>query len=98
MVVTIVNSLYNTYVVGQLVVLTVPPPYGMYQANELTAEILAINGTQFSLDVNSTNFDVFVVPVGVTKSQPASLAPGGSRNIYNSPQEPFQALNGTIGN
>lgn len=98
MVVTIIDSIYNTYVVGQLVVLTIPPAYGMFQANELRAAIIAINGTNFSLDVNSTNFDVFVVPSGVTISQPASLAPGGSQNIYNSTVEPFQSLNGSVGN
>lgn len=98
MVVTIVNSLYNTYVVGQLVCLTIPPAYGMYQANELTAQIIAINGSQFSLDINSSGFSPFVTPSGVTISQPASLAPAGSRNLDNVSTEPFHSLNGNTGN
>lgn len=98
MVVTIINSIYNTYVVGQLVCLTIPPAYRMFQANELTAEIIAISGTNFSLNVNSSGFDTFVVPSGVKISQPASLAPAGSKNIYNTTVEPFQALNGNQGN
>lgn len=98
MVVTIVNSLYNTYVVDQLVCLTVPPAYGMYQANELTAKIIDINGTQFSLNVNSSAFDAFVVPSGITISQPASLAPAGSRNLDNIFNEAFHSYNGNTGN
>lgn len=98
MVVTIVNSLYNTYVIDQLVCLTVPPAYGMYQANELTAKIIDINGTQFSLNVNSSAFDAFVVPSGITISQPASLAPAGSRNLDNIFNEAFHSYNGNTGN
>lgn len=100
MVVTIIDSIYNTYVVGQLVCLTVPPAYGMFQANELTAEIIAINGDNFSLNKDSRNFDVFVLPGASVPppSKPASLAPAGSRNSYNTTAEPFRALNGSIGN
>ncbi len=100
MVVTITNSIYNTYVVGQLVCLTVPASYGMFQANELTGEILDINNTNFSLNINSSNFDAFVIPGPSVPppSVPASLAPAGSRNIYNITAEPFRALNGNIGN
>jgi|GEM_PF-1272821 len=96
MVVTFTNSIYNTYVLGQLVTLTVPPPYRMIQANELTGKIIAINGSTFSLDIDSRNFDTFVIPNPAsipTPSQPASLAPGGSRNNYNVTLEPFQSLN-----
>lgn len=94
MVVTFVNSLYNTYVLGQLVCLTVPSSYGMFQANELTAPILAINGANFSLDIDSRGFDAFVDPSPSLPppSEPASLAPAGSRNIYETLNEPFHSL------
>lgn len=100
MVVTIVDSIYNTYVAGQLVCLTVPPQYGMFQANELTAKIIAIDGDDFSLNVNSTNFDVFSIPGDSLPppSRPASLAPAGSRNSYETRQTPFHSLNGNQGN
>ncbi len=100
MVVTVTNSIFNTYSVGMLVTLTIPPQYGMTQANELTGEIIDISGTNFTLDINASNFDVFVIP-GVSfppPSRPASLAPGGSRNIYNVTNAPFRALNGEVGN
>jgi hypothetical protein len=89
----------NTYIVGMNVRLTVPRPYGMYQANNLTGTITAINGSNFSLNINSSLFDPFVIPSGNVET-PASIAPSGSRNLqYNNStdQVPFQSLN-NIGN
>ena len=89
----------NTYIPGQLVRLTVPISYGMFQANGLVGEILSVNGLDFTLNINSRGFDTFVVP-SASAEQPASLAPAGSRNLAFSNttnQVPFQSLN-NIGN
>jgi hypothetical protein len=97
MVVTVVDSIYNTYQVGQLVCLSVPSSYGMFQANELTAEILAINSLNFSLKVNATQFDTFATP-GASfppPSKPASLAPAGCKALYTVTTEPFHSLTNT---
>lgn len=100
MVVTIVNSIYNTYLVGQLVHLTVPETYGMFQADQLTGQIVAINGLDFYLDIDATQFNTFVIPA-VYQTRPASLAPAGSRNLEinntNVHIEPFRSL-GNFGN
>jgi hypothetical protein len=88
-----------TYQAGMNVRLTVPQPYGMYQANGLVGTILAIEGFNFSLSLDSSGFDPFVIPSGNVE-QPASIAPYGSRNLqYNNStdQVPFQSLN-NIGN
>jgi len=89
----------NSYIPGQMVRLTVPRPWGMYQANGLTVKIMSINSTTMLLDLDSTNFDAFVD--GSSSSvTPASLAPAGSRNLEfnNSTNDvPFQSLN-NIGN
>lgn len=101
MVITFTNSTYNTYVVGQLVHLNIPPAYGMFQANQLNAAILSINSNTFSVDVDSSGFDAFTVPNPLAfpvPSQPATISPGGSRNIYNTQSEPFHSLNGGVGN
>jgi hypothetical protein len=87
----------NVYIPGQLVYLSIPFDYGMYQANALTAQIIAVNGNEFSVNVNSTQFDPFVVPSGDVE-QPALLTPAGSRNTYNFTTLPFHALNGLVGN
>ncbi len=70
----------NTYIAGQLVKLTVPITYKMFQANGLVGQILEVNGSNLSLDIDSRHFDVFTVPA-TGKLQPASLAPSGSRNL-----------------
>lgn len=98
MVVTsVVNSVTeaNTYIPGMLVRLLVPSSYGMYQANNITAEITAVNGLDFTLNVDSSGFDPFVVPAS-TAEQPASMAPAGSRNLQydnSTSQVGFQSLN-----
>lgn len=96
MVLTLAST--NQYAVGQLVTLTVPNSYGMFQANELTGKILSVSGSgiNISLDLDSTLFDVFAVPP-TGAEQPASIAPGGARNIYNNTTVPFHNLN-NIGN
>lgn len=102
-VITITNSIYNTYIAGQLVHLNIPPAYGMYQADQLTVEILSVDvtGTMFSVDLDTRGFDVFTVPSPFAfpvPSEPASLSPGGANNIYNTNIVPFHSLNGTMGN
>ncbi len=101
MVVTIVDSAVNSYVVGQLVRFTVPKNYGMIQANGLTGEITNINALDFTVAIDSTYFDVFTVPPTLSAvEKPASLSPAGSRNLVinnNTQRVPFQNLN-NIGN
>lgn len=97
MVITVEDSpTSNVYIPGQLVYLTVPVGYGMYQANGLTVQIIAVDGDNFTVALDSTQFDPFVTPLyGV---QPASLAPAGARNTYNFTTLPFRSLNGMVGN
>lgn len=89
----------NTYISGMNVRLLVPRSYGMYQANNLVGTIQSIIGSNFTLNLDSTQFDAFVVPSGNVE-QPATIAPFGSRNLQynnNTDQVPFQSLN-NIGN
>jgi hypothetical protein len=90
----------NTYIPGMVVKLVVPKSYGMFQANGLFGKILNVIGSIFTLALDSSNFDPFVVP-GATAEQPASIVPSGSNNtqydnttVYNLP---FKSLN-NIGN
>lgn len=86
----------NSYVIGQLVHLTIPSSYGMPEANQLTGQILAIDGLNFTLNINSTQFGAFVIP-STYQEQPASLSPAGSRNLYNYQEVPFHSK-GNFGN
>ncbi len=96
---TVPSTGSNTYQLNQLVLLTVPRTWGMYQANGLTGKILGVNSTTMALDIDSTYFDAFV-DASSSSYTPASLAPAGSRNLEYSNstrQLPFQSLN-NIGN
>lgn len=93
------NPRVNTYKISMNVKLYVPQTYGMYQANGLVGTILSISGNDFTLNLDSTSFDAFVIPVSSGES-PASLSPYGSKNLeYDNLtlEVPFQSLN-NIGN
>lgn len=88
----------NTYIVGMAVRLVVPVTYKM-QANNLVGTITNISGLNFTLNIDSSQFDPFSVPSGNVIA-PATLCPNGSRNLqYNNSTNnvPFQSLN-NIGN
>jgi hypothetical protein len=88
----------NVYIPGQLIYLSVPSDYGMYQANALTVEIIAVTTAQFTVALDSTQFDAFSAPPsGYMYPRPATLSPAGSRNIYNFTTLPFHSI-GNFGN
>jgi hypothetical protein len=92
-------SMPNNYVAQQLIYFSVPSDYGMEQINAKTAEIISVDPTNliFTVAIDTTVFDPFVIPT-TSKQVPASLAPAGSRNLYNTQQVPFRSVNGQIGN
>lgn len=91
-------STANQYIAGQVVYFSVPFSYGMFQINGLSSTIQSVDVTNliFTMDINTTLFDAFTVPV--SGEQPATLSPSGAHNIYNITTVPFHALNGTVGN
>lgn len=92
---TVPSTSSNTYVVNQLVRLTIPRTWGMHQANGLVGHIMDVDSTTMQLDIDSNYFDAFV-DGSATSVTPASLSPSGSRNLeFNntSRQVPFQSLN-----
>lgn len=52
----------NQYETGLIVRLVIPFVYGMVQANNILAPITVIDTSSFSVDVDGTNFDPFVIP------------------------------------
>ncbi len=94
MVVTVTTP--NSYVLGQVIHLTVPEDYGMLQADQLNGKITSISGLNFSLNIDATQFDAFVTPIAGV--MPASISPAGSNNIYNFNFVPFHSINGQVGN
>jgi len=90
-------SIANTYVIGQLCYFSVPFTYGMFQMDGLTGKILDIVGLNFYTNIDSSQFDAFVLP-SAGKEKPASLCSAGSRNIYNFTNVPFHSVDGSVGN
>lgn len=95
MVITVTES--NNYIAGQVIHLTVPYDYGMIQADQMNVLITSVDGLDFTVQADSTQFDAFVVPSG-NVVKPASLSPAGSRNIYNYSTVPFHSEDGNVGN
>jgi hypothetical protein len=87
----------NTYVVGQVVNFFVPEDYKMVGIQGKNGEIIAINGLNFTVDLDTRLFNAFVIPSGLFVIQPATLSPSGSRNIYNNTTVPFHSA-GNFGN
>jgi hypothetical protein len=54
--------IYSYYVAGMKVGFNIPTAFGMTQLNGLNVQILAVNGMQLTLDLNTTNFNVFAYP------------------------------------
>jgi len=93
------NPRVNTYKIGMNIKLYIPRTYGMYQANGLIGTILGLSGNVFTINLDSTLFDTFSIPITQVES-PASLSPFGSRNLeYDNftNDVPYKSLN-NIGN
>ena len=95
---TITVADVNNYIIGQLITLTVPESYGMYQANGLTTAITNIDptGLIFTVAIDATQFDPFVIPA-MFQPMPAQLTSAGARNLWNFTSLPFRSLT-NVGN
>ena len=58
----VTTSFAHNYVSGMYVRLYVPDSYGMVQANQLLGLITVTSSTQFTISIDTRNFDPFVVP------------------------------------
>lgn len=59
---TVTTTFDNQYETGLIVRLDLPPAVGMQQANGLKGAITVINDTTFTIDIDTTHFDVFAIP------------------------------------
>lgn len=59
----VTTTFANQYITGTVVRLDIPYACGMQQANQLTGEISVISPTTFSINIDTTLFDVFSIPV-----------------------------------
>lgn len=73
------NHQYNS---GLIVRIYVPLGFGMTQMNQLEAPITVVNDTQFTVPIDTTGFDPFVIPAYQPGSfgTPAQVVPVGEIN------------------
>ena len=57
-----INPGTHNYSTGLIARLYVPDGFGMVQLNGLDIPITVVNDTQFTIPIDTTNFDAFVVP------------------------------------
>lgn len=58
----VTTSFDHQYETGDIVRLYVPKGWGMFQMNHKMGTIAVTSPTSFDIDIDSVNFDVFVVP------------------------------------
>lgn len=77
---TIITTTFNhNYLTGLIVRIDLPLNYGMMQINGQQGMLTRINATQFSLPIDSTSYDVFVIPLVVL--QGAQVVPIGEDTL-----------------
>jgi len=75
----VTTSFDHNYHDGLIVRLDIPPKFGMQQANGLTGEVVRIDGTHFAINIDTTNFDPFIIPIGAL--QVAQVVPVGENTL-----------------
>ena len=92
----VTTSVEHDYVVGQLLHLSVPSSFGMSEADQKTARVVAVTSYTLTLDLDSTSFTAFAFPASgsvPTVRLFATIAPAGQRNEYNVTTVPFRTGN-----
>lgn len=80
----IVTTTFNhQYHTGLIVRLDIPVGYGMAEANQKSGSIVVIDDTNFSIDIDTTNFVPFTTPANYPENAQYPLCvPFGEDNIY----------------
>ena len=77
---TVTTSFDHNYLSGLIVRMIVPANYGMFQINKLKGSITVTSPTTFTIPLDTTTFDTFVVPTEQTYQplvNPAQSVPVG---------------------
>jgi len=58
----ITTSFDHDYITGTIIKLNIPKGFGFQQANKFKGSITVTGTTMFTMDLDSTNFDPYVIP------------------------------------
>jgi hypothetical protein len=69
---TVTTTFAHNYLDQEIVRIVVPNGFGMYQINKQYAPVTIIDATTFTMPIDSTTYDAFVIP----PTNPIGLTPG----------------------
>jgi hypothetical protein len=75
--VTITTTFNHQYVTGLIVRIDVPLGLGIQQLNQMFGPITVTGNTTFTLPIDTTNFDAFILPTANSGYQDAQSVPIG---------------------
>ncbi len=75
---TVTTTFDHDYITGEIVRLYIPLDHGMIRADQLVGEITVTAATTFTINIDTTGFEAFVVP-GASLQCP-QVVPLGERN------------------
>jgi hypothetical protein len=78
--VTITTTFNHQYVSGLIVRIDVPPGLGIQQLNQQFGPITVTSNTTFTIPIDTTNYDVFILPTADNGYQDAQSVPIGEVN------------------
>lgn len=82
----ITTTTNHGYVAGMIVKFLIPPQFGMVQLNNLKGQVLSLTHDTLTIDLDSSNFDIFAYPAPLPNAYtPPSVIPNSSGH-YLSPQ------------
>ena len=59
----VTTSFAHNYETGDIIRLNIPRGYGMEQANQLKGKIMVTGNTTFEIEIDTTTFDPFSIPI-----------------------------------
>lgn len=74
----------HDFIVSEIVSFRVSQPYGMPEINNLRAQVLIIDEFTITINIDTSNFGLFIYP-SVTASSPPVCVPVGSGIALDSP-------------
>jgi len=58
----VTTSIPHQYITGTIIRFNITPHHGMQQINQQTATIFVVSATTFSVPIDTTSYDPFVIP------------------------------------